>query len=205
MRGKLALWMTLAFAAALVLAAFVMLVLGTGVRGTDAALAATARLSFLLFWPSYAGGAMASLFGSAFQPLRQHGRTFGLTFAAAHLVHLGLVGWLCYIGAVPSTGTFVVFGIAVGWIYLLAVFSFQPTHRLLNAQSWWLLRTLGLNYIAYAFAIDFLRHPFSGGLRHMVEYVPFALLAVLGPAVRLAAFARRLARPAWAPTQARTF
>jgi hypothetical protein len=46
-RSAAALWMGSAFGAALILAAVVIVVLGTGERGTKAALAATARLSFL--------------------------------------------------------------------------------------------------------------------------------------------------------------
>ena len=42
-----------AFCAALSLAALVIAALGPGERGTDVALEATARLSFLLFWPAY--------------------------------------------------------------------------------------------------------------------------------------------------------
>jgi hypothetical protein len=185
-------WIGLAFCAALGLAVAILAVRGVGAHGTNTALAATGRLSFLLFWPAYAGGAMAALFGAAFQPLRQHGREFGLAFASAHIVHLGLVGWLCYIGATPVVGVFVVFGIAAGWTYLLALFSFRSMHRMLDARTWWVLRTIGMNYILYAFATDFLRNPLSGGVRHMVEYVPFATLVVAAPLLRLAAFAMKL-------------
>jgi hypothetical protein len=184
-------WIGWAFCAALGLAAAVLTVRGAGVHGTDTALAATGRLSFLLFWPAYAGSAMAALFGAGFQPLRRHGREFGLAFASAHIVHLGLVGWLCYIGATPVAGVFVVFGIAAGWTYLLALFSFQSMHRILDAKTWWVLRTLGMNYILYAFATDFLRNPLSGGARRMVEYVPFAVLVVAAPVLRVAAFVVR--------------
>jgi len=66
-------------------------VFGAGERGTHVALQATARLSFVLFWPAYCAAALAALFGPSFQPLQRHVREFGLAFAAAHLVHLGLV------------------------------------------------------------------------------------------------------------------
>jgi hypothetical protein len=58
--------------------------------GTQVALQATARLSFVLFWPAYSAAALAALFGPSFQPLRRRVREFGLAFAAAHLVHLEL-------------------------------------------------------------------------------------------------------------------
>ena len=75
------------------------------------ALKATARLSFLLFWPAYVGGALTTLFGPAFEGLKQRGRDFGLAFASAHLVHIALVTWLVHIGAAPSIRTFVFFRI----------------------------------------------------------------------------------------------
>jgi hypothetical protein len=183
--------MILAFAAALTLTVFVLAELGAGQQGTTVALQATARLSFLLFWPAYAGGALTALFGSAFQPLKQRTREFGLAFASAHLVHIGLVGWLCHIGAAPSLRSFIFFGIAVVWTYLLALFSIGQLQTALGPNGWWVLRVVGLNYIAYAFAVDFLKHPLFGSLGHTVAYLPFAAFSVVGPMLRLAAFLQR--------------
>jgi hypothetical protein len=92
-----AVWMGSAFCAALGLAALALAALGPGEHGTVVALKVTARFSFLLFWLAYAAGAMTTLFGSAFEPLKRRGREFGLAFASAHLAHLGLVVWLTYI------------------------------------------------------------------------------------------------------------
>ena len=50
-----------AFCAALALAAAVLAALGAGERGTHVALQATARLSFVLFWPAYAAAARARM------------------------------------------------------------------------------------------------------------------------------------------------
>ena len=181
-----------AFGAALILAAVVIAVLGAGEKGTGAALRATARFSFLLFWIAYSGAALSALFGAKFQPLKQHAREFGLAFAAAHLVHIGLVGWLCWIGAAPSVGTFVFFGVAVIFTYLLALFSIGNVQRALGPRWWWLLRTVGMNYITYAFFVDFMNNPLHGGIKHVVTYLPFAILAVAGPFLRLAAWTLRM-------------
>lgn len=105
-----AVWMGSAFCVALGLATLTLAALGSGEQGTIAALKVTARFSFLLFWLAYAAGAMTTLFGPAFGPLKRRGREFGLAFASAHLVHLGLVAWLTYIGAAPSRG-----GISLFW------------------------------------------------------------------------------------------
>jgi hypothetical protein len=187
-------WMVSAFCTALCLAAIVIGSLGANESGLDAALQATARLSFLLFWPAYAGSAMAIWLGPIFQPLRQHGREFGMAFAAAHIVHLGLVGWLCWIGEAPPPPVFIIFGIAAFFTYSIVLFSFARVQQALGLRNWWLLRALGLNYVAYAFATDFIKEPLSGGPKHIAEYLPFAILAIAGPALRLSAFARSVAR-----------
>jgi hypothetical protein len=178
--------------AALVLAAVVLALLGVGERGTKAALAATARLSFLLFWAAYSGSALTALFGARFQPLKERAREFGLAFAAAHLVHIGLVGWLCWIGVVPAVPLFIFFGIALIFTYLLALFSIGDLQRALGPRSWWLLRTIGMNYIAFAFFVDFMKSPLQGGIKHVVEYLPFVILAIAGPALRAAAWTIRM-------------
>jgi hypothetical protein len=51
-----------------------------------------------------------------------------------------------------------------------------------------------MNYVAYAFAIDFLKSPLDGGVRHIIEYLPFAVLAVAGPTLRVAALAQFVGR-----------
>ena len=192
-RPHTVLWTLSAFCAAGSLAALVLAVFGLDERGTDVALQVTARFSFLLFWPAYVGGALATLFGPIFEPLKRHGREFGLAFASAYLIHVALVGWLIQIGAPPSLGTFVFFGIALFWLYLLALFSIVRLQRMLGSKVWWLLRLIGLNYIAYAFATDFLRVSSVDSAKHLIGYVPFAVLSVLGPALCLAAFVRRVA------------
>jgi hypothetical protein len=196
------LWMGAALSAAFILACVVLAALGAGQHGTDAALATTARLSFLLFWAAYVGAPLTALFGATFQPLKQRGREFGLAFAAAHLVHMGLVGWLCWIGHVPPVMTFVVFGIALFFTYLLALFSFGSLQQTLGPFWWWLLRTIGMNYIAYAFFIDFMKQPLHGGTTRIVEYLPFAILAVVGPLLRFAAWILRMRQGLWAKPSA---
>jgi hypothetical protein len=185
-----ALFISAAFSAAFVLAMGALVVLGTGERGVRAALAATARLHFLLFWLAYSGGPLFFLFGATFRPLKRHAREFGLAFASALLVHLGLVVVLCLVGAAPPRSTFVFFGIGAAFAYFLALFSMPRLHQTLPSSAWWLLSNVGLNYIAYAFLVDFLKEPFSGGIKHLIEYLPFAALAVAGPVLRVLSYAK---------------
>jgi hypothetical protein len=192
-RPNAAMWIGSAFCAALGLAALVFVTLGSGVQGTILALQLTARLSFVLFWSAYTAGAMVALFGPAFQPLKQHAREFGLAFASAHLVHLALVAWLTYIGAAPPRGVFVFFGIAALWIYLLTLASIPRIQQSLGSNGWWYLRVVGLNFIAIAFAKDFLGYRQFDTIKFLIGYLPFAVLSVLGPLLCLAAFVQRTA------------
>lgn len=180
-----------AFVLNLCLAALVLAFRGAGVDGTHMALDATARVQFLWFWAAYAGGALANLFGPAFLPLKRHGREFGLAFAAALLVHLGLVGWVCYIGAAPSRDVFILFGTAAALALLLAAFSFGELHTLLGSRGWRWLRFVGMNFILYAFLTDFVHDPLHGGTRHVIEYLPFAAMTIVAPVLRFAAWATR--------------
>lgn len=189
--GGAALWMGSAFATALGLTAVVLAVLGADHRGIAIALQVTARLSFLLFWPAYAGSAMVALFGPMFQPLKRYGRELGLAFASALFVHLGLVAWLCQTGATPAASTFMIFVPAVVLAYSLTLLSIERLQQAVGRKGWSLLRTVGLNYIAFAFARDFLSDPFHADIKHVVAYLPFATLAIAGPILCLAAFALR--------------
>lgn len=191
-RGRIALWTATSFCAALCLSAAVLMALGTGDQGIRMALRATARLMFLLFLPAYVGGALASLFGSRFKPAQRHAREFGLAFATALVVHLGLVAWLCLTGDLPPLRTFVIFGAATLCVCLLMLFSIGRLQRMLGARGWSLLHMVGMNYVAFAFADDFLRNPLATDIQHALLYWPFAALAIVGPALRVIAGANAM-------------
>lgn len=183
-------WIGSAFLSALVAAAIVLAAFGSGIPGTGRALQVTARLSFILFWAAYAGGALARLFGSTFRPMARRGRQFGLAFASAHLIHIALVIWLYWISPQPPLGPalFWFFAIGLMWTYLLALFSIN---RLSQALPPWLsriLRLAGMEYISFAFLYDFVNQPFHIHALYLLGYLPFATLSVMGTALRLAAW-----------------
>lgn len=181
-------WIIAAVASALALAGAMLAVKGANQAGVGAAVLWTGRLAFAFFWPSYVGGALTTLFGDRFLPLRQRGRSLGLAFAAVIAVHLSLVAWLCWIGGAPPLATFIIFGTAAVWVFALAVTSIKRVSRAVGPAGWWVLRNIGMNYIALAFASDFLRlqHPLT--LVRIAEYAPFAALSVLGPLLRVLAW-----------------
>lgn len=191
------LWMGVAFGVALGLAAAVVAVKGTGAKSIGTALQLTARWSFLLFWVAYAGRAVTELFGRSFEPLARRGREFGLAYASAMLIHLGLVIWLSHIlSRAPLSGTSLAFFVlGMVWTYLLAVLSFGRLAEALGPSGWRVVRVAGLNYILYAFAIDFvtplIRAGSAKGVWHLVAYAPFAAMSVAAPLLVLTAAAHR--------------
>jgi hypothetical protein len=169
-------------------------------RDIGIALATTARVAFLFFWPAYVGGALTSLFGSVFEPLKEHTRDFGLAFAAAISVHLSFVAYLCLIGHAPSRKTFIIFGTAAAFTYLLALLSIGRVRQALPPSFWPPIRFVAMNYIALAFLLDFKRFPLND-LRESLTYLPFAILAIIGPALRFAAWVQYHLSRNWAPFQ----
>ena len=191
-------WMASAIAAAATLVTIVLAKYGAGKVGTVAALQLTARFSFLLFWLAYAGGGLVVLFGPTLQPVERHGRDFGLAFAAAHLVHVGLVVWLCWIGATPGLDVFVFFVPPLVVLYILALFSIPALQQALGRTPWRVLRTVGMTYIAYAFAHDFVAAPLGGNATHIVMYAPFAILNIAAPVLHAMSLVPALRRK-WRP------
>jgi hypothetical protein len=154
------------------------------------ALRATARWSLLWFCLATYGGALTVIFGSRFQALARRGRVFGLAFAAAQSVHIGLVVWLFYSApnAIPPMLYLIVFFIGVFWVYVLAAFSLSTTlSTWLAARRWKVVRKIGVEYIAFAFAFDFAIRTFTGDLANALHYSPLLAAAVGGPLLRIAA------------------
>jgi hypothetical protein len=186
-------WMAAAFAIAAISAFVVFLCFGLGVRGTAIALRVTARWSFLLFFISYCGPAIAALFSPRFSALARLGRDFGLAFASAQLIHVGLVAWLIYLSPNPAGGM-LFFWVGILCTYLLALLSLPQFHRVLNPSLWRVLRTASMEYIALAFATDFILGPLQrSGFETLIlpTYLPFALLLIGGMEFRMAANIRR--------------
>jgi hypothetical protein len=181
-------WMCAAFCAALGLAGVVLAVAGTGEKGTGTALHLTGRLSFLLFWPAYAGAATATCFGPRCEILVRHRRDFGLAYASAHLVHVGLVAHLVSMSERPFLEAIMpFFAVGVVWTYVLALFSWERLSRLVSRSFWRAVHNIGLEYLALVFFSDLVLQPIQGHAKRPLEYLPFSILAIAGPLLRLAA------------------
>jgi hypothetical protein len=186
-------WMAAAFLVALAVAMVVLATFGVGERGITIALRLTARWSFVLFWFAYVGSAMAKLFGPRFASLALHSRDFGLCFASAQVVHVGLVLWLIY--ATPGfSGAMAFFWIGILCTYLLALLSLPQLRDALGPRMWLAVRTAAIEYIALTFAADFilLRLQATGVHQYPLNYLPFALLLVGGAGLRAFVSAQQL-------------
>jgi hypothetical protein len=188
-------WMIGALGGGLAIAGAVLADYGTGPAGIGQAVRYTARWSFLFFWFSYAGGAMATLFGPTFAGLARRARPLGLAFATALQVHIGLVVWLgVVIGQIPLHGRILwFFLLGLFCTYLLALLSFGIGTQILG-RLWRPLLFGATTYILIAFGRDFLLdglRPTAPYWLWAVEYVPFALLSVIAIPLRLAAYRRR--------------
>ena len=96
----------------------------------------------------------------------------GLAFASAQAVHVGLVLWLFYL-APGSNGGMAFFWVGILCTYLLALFSLPRLHDALGPPLWRILRTVAIEYIALAFAADFILGPLqANGLdRYPLSYL----------------------------------
>jgi len=189
-QSRLELWLGVALGVALAATILILGIAGAGERPTRLALEVTARWSFLLFWLAYTGNALAQLTG--WERIGGHGREFGLSFAAAHFVHIGLVVWLSYLlGRIALTGGLLIFFlVGLFWVYLLAALSFGGA-RAMGRQAWRITRFVGMNYILIAFGRDFVLpilhpKPAQHTLAHFLAYAPFAALSVAAPLLVLA-------------------
>ena len=181
-------WVSSAFAFAVVVALGSIAGLGVGRAGIELGLRLTARLAFMFFWPCYAAGALVVLFGPTFVPLKHRARELGLAFAAVLAVHLGLVGALSAVVAPPAVGVFIIFGPGVACALLMVLASHDIVGPAIGATGWWFLRNVAMNYLAFDFAIDFVHRHIGGSIVDKVLYLPFAALAILGPALRILAW-----------------
>jgi hypothetical protein len=186
-------WAGAAFCTALALAAASLEIFGTETSGLNRGLQVTGRFSFILFWFAYAGGALKTLFGPAFQMVAWRGRDFGLAFAAAHLVYLGLFIWLYQISPEPPLAPALLWfcGIGVLWIYGLAALSIGRFAHTRGHVRWRILRATGMEYISFVFLFSFINHPLNATIWSVLLYVPFAALSVIGTFLRLTAWASR--------------
>jgi hypothetical protein len=174
------------FVVSLALAVTVLAIFGDGETGTALALRVTARWCFVLFWLAYAGGALAKFCAPRFAVLARHSREFGLAFAVALSVHIGLVLWLLDVAADQRT-LMLFFWAGVACTLFLALFSLPRLREWLGPRLWRILSEAAMQYIALVFAVDFIVDPLqaSGVDRYPLSYLPFVIMLIGGAVLRI--------------------
>jgi hypothetical protein len=139
---------------------------------------------------------MARLFGPRLAGVARRGREFGLAFASAQVVHVGVVVWIIYLTP-GGIGGMLLFWAGIVCTYLLALFSWPRLRDALGPRLWRICLEITLNYIMLVFAVDFIRIPLQAdGLdKYPLSYVPFAMLLVGAVGLRVAAWGRQQMRP----------
>jgi hypothetical protein len=181
-------WIGAGFLVSLVIATIALAFAGAGEHGTVSALRATARWCFLLFWPAYSGRGLSRFCGPRFAGLARRGREFGLAFSAALLVHLGLVLWLMDVDPDQRQPMLLFWG-GVVCTYALALLSLPSLRNWLGPRTWRIAREGAMQYIALAFAVDFIVEPLTanGPDKFPLSYLPFVIMLLGGAVLRLLA------------------
>lgn len=126
-------------------------------EGAGAAARLTARFSFPIFVLAWSASAIARLWPGGWRTiLLRRRRAIGLSFAAAHFVHLGALLTALLVFGVESKPTTLIggsFGYVV--ITLMALTSNDASVRFLGPQRWKLFHAAGGYVIAAIFAVSY--------------------------------------------------
>jgi len=186
-------WLALGFCSGLAAVVVALAHRGRGETGVALAVVLAGRTAFVFFFPAYAGGALSRLGAwPVFATIARHGREAGLAFAGALAVHLSMLAWLFAVAEKPPAGDTVIvtFGLGAMWTLALTLSSLEQYGRVFATEPGRAFRILGMEYIAALFLYDFVISPLATGFSHKLQYAPFALLIVVGPLMRLAAWLR---------------
>lgn len=168
---------------------------GWNADAADAAARYTARFSFPVFILAWSASALAILWPGGWRGvLLRRRRALGLSFAAAHFVHLAaLLVVVLVFGAERSAAT--IYGGGAGYVFvaLMALTSNDWSVRTLGPRNWKTLHTIGAAVIAVIFTVSYF------GRLDEKPWLAIPALTFLGGAVLLklaALMNKRAPRPA---------
>ena len=165
-----------------------------GKLGTLHALQITARFSFLLFWLAYASGGLVLLIGIPIEFLPDRA-------CSPSPPSLSISAWAFgSVGSAPHRGRAVrLLRPPTVVLYVLVLFSIPTLQQRLGRTLWTVLRTVGMTYIAYAFAADS-----SSALPRRHEGMPDVMLGLaLVPVRAVCPLVRAVASPLFSSVQIR--
>lgn len=158
---------------------------GWNEEGAGAAARYTARFSFPLFIIAWSASALATLWPGGWRAVMlRRRRAIGLSFAAAHFVHLGaLLVVVLVFGAERSATT--IYGGGAGYVFiaLMALTSNDWSVRTLGLRNWKALHTFGALVIAVIFTVSY------AGRLDAKPWLAIPALSLLGGVVLLKAAA----------------
>jgi DMSO/TMAO reductase YedYZ heme-binding membrane subunit len=159
---------------------------GTDEEGLRALTRITARVSFLLFLAPYSASSVRRLFPSpATRWMLRNRRALGLSFFVAHMLH-GLAIWMLALLLGDAFEAHPITVLAGGMAYLLlvamALTSTDRTAAWLGARRWNALHRIGMHWLWFIFAYDWVVLSLSSP-----GYLPLAALSFGALGLRIAA------------------
>lgn len=149
--------------------------------GAGAAARYTARFSFPIFILAWSASALAKLWPGGWRTvLLRRRRAVGLSFAAAHFVHLAALLIAVIVFASPRSAT-TIYGGGAGYVFvaLMAITSNDWSVRALGPRKWKALHTFGGVVIAVIFGVSYF------GRLDEKAWLAIPALSLLGGAVAL--------------------
>ena len=172
----------------------VFLIINFGLAGWNAiaithAIDATGRSSLILFSIAFTASSIESLWPSSLSrwTLRNR-RWIGLSFAASHFIHLGLIVAMSVLFPDPflgeqSLGQWVFGGLAYVFVLLMALTSTDQAQHWMGMKNWKRLHFVGSHWIWTVFLLTYIKHVKEGPL---LFYLPFLIFTLLMIAIRFA-------------------
>ena len=148
------------------------------------AIDATGRSSLILFAIAFTASSIESLWTSSFTrwSLRNR-RWIGLSFAASHFIHLGLIVSMSILFPNPflreqSLGQWLFGGLAYVFVFLMALTSTDHAQHWMGMKSWKRLHYVGSHWIWTVFLFTYLKHVKEGPLWFYLPFLVFTLLLI---------------------------
>lgn len=163
-----------------------------GIEGTRLVIRWTARTSVLLFLSAFTASALFRLAPGHYTRWQVRNRRYiGLSFAVSHTIHLGAILALASQDQVlfwqlTNYGTLISGGLAYGFIFAMALTSFNRTAAMLGPRAWRWLHSAGAWYIWMSFVFTFGKRAVMN-----IDYLPAMVLIFVALGIRILARLRR--------------
>ncbi|QNI77558.1 hypothetical protein [Synechococcus sp. MVIR-18-1] len=148
------------------------------------AIDATGRSSLILFAIAFTASSLESLWASSITrwSLRNR-RWIGLSFAASHFIHLGLIISISLLFPDPflreqSLGQWLFGGLAYMFVFLMALTSTNQAQHWMGMKSWKRLHYVGSHWIWTVFLFTYLKHVKEGPFWFYLPFLVFTLLMI---------------------------